>query len=73
MPKVSPKPFWQTNDRQMVRLYHGDAIDVLKRLPPRSVHCVVTSPPYHGLRDYGTAQWNGGVAGCDHGGEKQYE
>jgi len=26
----------------------------------------VTSPPYWGLRDYGTAQWEGGDAGCDH-------
>jgi DNA modification methylase len=32
--------------------YIGDAIDVLKRLPSESVHCVVTSPPYYGLRDY---------------------
>ncbi len=24
------------------------------RLPAESVHCVVTSPPYWGLRDYGT-------------------
>lgn len=24
-------------------------------LPDRSVHCVVTSPPYYGLRDYGVA------------------
>ena len=26
----------------------------------------VTSPPYYGLRDYGTARWEGGDAGCDH-------
>lgn len=26
----------------------------------------VTSPPYYGLRDYGTARWEGGNAGCDH-------
>jgi hypothetical protein len=31
-----------------------------------SVQCVVTSPPYWGLRDYGTARWEGGGAGCDH-------
>ena len=30
------------------------------------VQCVVTSPPYWGLRDYGTARWEGGDAGCDH-------
>jgi DNA modification methylase len=26
----------------------------------------VTSPPYYGLRDYGTAQWKGGDPACDH-------
>lgn len=31
-----------------------------------SVHCVVTSPPYFGLRDYGTAEWVGGDTECDH-------
>ena len=33
--------------------YNGEALDVLKTLPSGSVHCVVTSPPYWGLRDYG--------------------
>ena len=27
----------------------------LKELPDRSIHCCVTSPPYWGLRDYGTS------------------
>jgi DNA modification methylase len=31
----------------------GDCRDVLASLPAESVHCVVTSPPYWGLRDYG--------------------
>lgn len=30
------------------------------------VQCVVTSPPYFGLRDYGTAEWDGGDPGCKH-------
>lgn len=30
----------------------GDVLDVLKAMPAESVHCVVTSPPYWGLRDY---------------------
>lgn len=37
-------------------------------LADESVHCVVCSPPYWGLRDYGTATWEGGEAGCDHQG-----
>ena len=38
-----------------VRVLQGDCRDVLKTLPDESVHCVVTSPPYWGLRDYGHA------------------
>lgn len=34
-------------------LYHGDAAAVLATLSDASVDCVVTSPPYFGLRDYG--------------------
>ena len=36
-----------------VSVLHGDCRDVLRTLPDESVHCVVTSPPYFGLRDYG--------------------
>lgn len=36
-----------------VRLIEGDCRDVLRTLPDESVHCVVTSPPYFRLRDYG--------------------
>src|SRR4029453_1722849 len=50
----------------VTRLLVGDCRDVLLSLPAQSVHCVVTSPPYFGLRDYGTADWQGGDAGCDH-------
>ena len=34
-------------------LYQGDCRDVLPELPPGSVQCVVTSPPYWAQRDYG--------------------
>lgn len=36
-----------------VRILTGDCRERLKELPDGSVHCVVTSPPYFGLRDYG--------------------
>ena len=49
-----------------MKLLRGDCLDVLRTLPDGSVHCVVTSPPYWGLRDYGTAQWRGGDPNCDH-------
>jgi DNA modification methylase len=35
------------------RILLGDCRDTLRSLPADSVHCVVTSPPYFGLRDYG--------------------
>ena len=57
------KPY---HDSQGIELYHGDCLHVLKELPAESVHCVVTSPPYWGLRDYGTATWSGGDASCEH-------
>ena len=33
-------------------VYHGNCLDILALLPEKSVQCVVTSPPYWGLRDY---------------------
>ena len=51
---------------QPTRVLQGDVLTVLATLPADSVHCVVTSPPYWGLRDYGTGQWEGGSTECDH-------
>ena len=48
------------------KIYQGDALEVLKTLPENSIHCCITSPPYFGLRDYGTAMWEGGDPDCDH-------
>ena len=36
-------------------LYHGDALECLGAIPDASVQCVVTSPPYWGLRNYHSA------------------
>lgn len=33
-------------------IIHGDALHVLRRLESQAVQCIVTSPPYWGLRDY---------------------
>lgn len=38
---------------ELNKIYCGNAIDVLKSFPAESVNCVVTSPPYYGLRNYG--------------------
>ena len=35
------------------RIVCGDALAVLRTMPDDVVQCVVTSPPYWGLRDYG--------------------
>jgi hypothetical protein len=51
----------------MLTILQGDALDRLRELPSESVQCCVTSPPYWGLRDYGTAEWEGGDAECSHG------
>jgi DNA modification methylase len=56
-------PFVQDSD---FTLYVGDVRECLRELPDESVHCVVTSPPYWGLRDYGTGAWDGGDPDCDH-------
>lgn len=34
-------------------IIQGDALSELKKLPSESAHCIITSPPYWGLRDYG--------------------
>lgn len=34
------------------RVTLGDVIDILPLIPDKSVHCVVTSPPYYAVRDY---------------------
>ena len=52
------------------KVLQGDCLSVLKSLPSESVNCCITSPPYWGLRDYGTAKWDGGSSSCEHKTEK---
>jgi len=52
-------------------IYEGDVIDKLKELDSSSIQCVVTSPPFWNLRDYGTATWVGGAENCDHSSAKE--
>jgi DNA modification methylase len=50
-----------------VRILPGHVLDRLGELPDESVNCVVTSPPYWGLRDYGVEpQVWGGDSRCQH-------
>lgn len=38
---------------ELDRILCGDIREIAPQLPDRSVHCIVTSPPYWRLRDYG--------------------
>jgi len=44
----------------------GDCKKTLSAFLPKSARTCVTSPPYYGLRDYGTATWIGGDPNCNH-------
>lgn len=48
------------------KILNGDCLEVLKTLPDKICDCCVTSPPYYGLRDYGTGTWIGGDPNCPH-------
>ncbi len=59
------KPYLEDDGR---RIYCGDALDVLPGLEAEFIQCVVTSPPYWGLRKYEGEQervW-GGTENCEH-------
>jgi len=47
-------------------IYVGNVLKRLSEIPEGSVRTVVTSPPYYGLRDYGTGDWEGGDPTCSH-------
>ena len=48
-------------------IYQGHVLEVLNGMEVESVHCVVTSPPYWGLRDYNLPpQIWGGDSACEH-------
>ena len=51
------------------KIFIGDARKRLAELPAGSVRTCITSPPYFGLRDYGTASWDGGDPECPHTGK----
>jgi DNA modification methylase len=40
-------------DEQRITILQGNCIDKIKDLQNNSIDCVVSSPPYFGLRDYG--------------------
>ena len=46
----------------------GDCRETMRRWKEQGIKAqtCVTSPPYYGLRDYGTAKWDGGDEKCEH-------
>lgn len=52
---------------ELNRIYHTDALSGLRMLPDGSVDCIVTSPPYWQMRDYGIAPlWWAADERCSH-------
>jgi len=57
------------------RIIQGNTLEKLKEISSESVDCIVTSPPYWGLRDYGEETntiW-GGDPDCQHEWGEEYE
>lgn len=52
----------------MNKIEFGDCRETMRRWKEQGMKAqtCVTSPPYYGLRDYGTAKWDGGDADCEH-------
>lgn len=48
------------------KVYQGNNLDILRTFPDNSINSCITSPPYYGLRDYGTGTWVGGDPNCPH-------
>ena len=55
LPAIDDTDKWQGTSLLGHRwaIYHGSALRVLRTMPSKIVNCVVTSPPYYWLRNYG--------------------
>ena len=52
----------------MNKIEFGDCRETMRKWKEQGIKAqtCITSPPYYGLRDYGTAKWEGGDADCEH-------
>ena len=48
------------------KILTGNNMEKLREIESERIDCVVSSPPYFGLRDYGTGTWEGGDSNCPH-------
>ena len=46
-------------------IINGNSLEVLQKMPSKSINCCITSPPYYGLRDYGVEEQIGQEANVD--------
>jgi DNA modification methylase len=51
--KDQHKIFEEPKDGTFLKVIEGDTRDVIRDLPNNTFQCVITSPPYWGVRDYG--------------------
>jgi len=58
----------------MNKVYWGDCRDSMRQMAREGikVQTCITSPPYFGLRDYGTGKWIGGDESCSHKRDTKY-
>jgi len=48
-----PMVFQGKHGENYWEIFNGDALEILKKIPNETFDCVITSPPYFWLRDYG--------------------
>lgn len=53
-------------DKLLNTVLTGNSRKLLLSFPSESIDCCITSPPYWGLRDYGSGKWIGGDPECHH-------
>lgn len=58
----------------MNKVYFGDCRESMRQMAKDGikVQTCITSPPYYGLRDYGTGTWIGGDETCSHKRDSKY-
>lgn len=55
LPRTAPGKIQKPVEALTGKIICGDALKTLEKFPDQSIDCVVTSPPYWALRDYGAA------------------
>lgn len=58
----------------MNKIEFGDCREIMRKWASQGVKAqtCITSPPYYGLRDYGTGKWIGGDENCSHKRDSKY-